>query len=250
MATERQTGHTSNLDGLVGMLGTDRQAVATPGAFLPCPFDTLVYRSYDLGRAAGIHLVAERQSQGPISLSDLWEILREHRDVYRTGENEREARLVRSYVKGLWQGVCLFFLEVEDDVTYQSLQETTERLRLARGDRVEAEIDIEATRVRDEWWGAETDRHLERLIHHSARLATLVDIANQKARDRFILSVADLVASGRTPPAALEAARVRLIERAASEQNADMHSFLRRQAFAFLSDDQARELLPQRPRRS
>jgi hypothetical protein len=229
----------------LGAEPTGLAPAATPGE----AFETLAYRSYQLGRAEGIGIAARLGTDEDAPPTErLWELLVDGRVLYRQGGNERESRLVRNYVKGLWQGIALSYLELYDEERHRELLGSTDRFRLLRGEQVEAEIDVDSARVRDEFWKAQTATDLDRLILHSARLAILVDVACQKARDRLILTVGELLETSREPERALEEARTRLALRAEDAGNPDADAHLRRQAFAPLGPDQLRDLLPRRIR--
>jgi hypothetical protein len=245
MGHSKPRGTTWVVEHLLRGLETDRDGLASRGDSAGEPIETLAQRAYALGRAEGIGIAA-RLGPGDETppLEQLWELLRDGRALYRHGGNERESRLVRNYVKGLWQGISLSFLELHDEERYRGLIEATDRFRLERGETVEAEIDVESTRVREEWWKAETATDLERLVAHSARLAILVDVASQKARDRLVLLVSDLLATTRQPDRVVGEARSRLARRAEDTGHPDSKAYLRRQAFTHLSQDQFRGLLP------
>jgi hypothetical protein len=226
---------------LLDRLGVDAQRLAA-GQPTGLPFPIVQQRAYELGRADGLFAAARA---GESSLDGLGEALAACRALRSAGSHEDESALMRPYARGLWQGFCLLALESGERQSFSRLLAAVEPLRLANGARLEAEIDVHTTLARRLWLRAESAQEIRDLALVSARIAWLSDFAAQKARDRFVLLLAER--SGRSDPSAvLRELRDRLLASAAVASGGDQAAHLRRQAFTYLNDEQLRQLFPAR----
>lgn len=226
---------------LLARLEVDPQRL-TAGKALGLPFPTLQQRAYELGRADGLFAAARA---GTTSLDDLGEALDACRTLRGAGSHEDENALMRHFARGVWQGFCLLALELGERDGFDGLMAQLEPLRLASGARLEGEIDVHTALARRLWAHARTPEEVADLALRSARIAWLFDVAAQKARDRFILLLAER--SGRSDPSAvLHELRERLLASAAVASSGDMAAHLRRQAFVYVNDEQLRQLFPSR----
>jgi hypothetical protein len=226
---------------LLELLQIDPDRLAGGGS-LGLPFPTLQQRAYELGRADGLFAAACDPAS---SLEALGEALESCRALRRAGGTEDESALMRPYARGVWQGYCLLALEMGERGAFDSLLAEVEPLRLAEGHRLETEIDVQTARARQLWQDARTSAEVRELALRSARIAWLSDFATQRARDRFILNLAER--GGRSDPsAALRELRERLLASAAVAPNGDHSAHLRRQAFTFVGEEELRQLFPSR----
>jgi hypothetical protein len=212
------------------------------GASLGLPFPTLQQRAYELGRADGLYAAARDTAS---SLEGLGAALQACRALRGAGTHEDETALMRPYARGAWQGYCLLALEMGERESFDRLLAAVEPMRLSEGHRLEAEVDVQSARARPLWRGARTQAEVRELALRSARIAWLSDFATQKARDSFILLLAER--AGRSDPSeVLRELRERLLDSAAAAGSSDHAAHLRRQAFVYVGDEHLSQLFPGR----